>query len=306
MEKTSKYNQKLTNSSQGFIPRAKFELDKYLIVIVIIWGYSWLVPIVILYQYYYLLIQPDLHIYASVIQIFSSIKYILVFFLSPIILISLYLLRLFFVMLYSKIAIWLCNQRSPMKELIASKGIGKEEAKAINYYHLRGMILRILKWEISKSPFPWLVPVAFNFVAVNKIGKGTTLEDQFYTQEFLETGENVHIGQGSIVSSHLVEGKYGAITLKKINIGNNAVIGAFNPISPGSLIGNYAEFLPMSGVAKFQKIRGFSKYYGLPVARISTKRYIKMVQIPPELEYRVYKTKYLKKNLKKKEKHHVE
>ncbi|UYP45919.1 hypothetical protein NEF87_002204 [Candidatus Lokiarchaeum ossiferum] len=300
MEEAGEEKQTNSNSSQGFIPRARLELDKYFIVIVLIWGYSWLIPVAILYQYYNLLIQPDLHIYASVIQIFSSEKYILVFFLSPVVLIGLYLFRLFFVILFSKIAIWLCNLRSPMKELIASKGIGKEEARDINIYHLRGMILRILKWEISKSPFPWLVPAAFNFVNVSEIGKGTTLEDQFYTQEFLETGENAYIGQGSIVSSHLVEGKYGAITLKKVRIGQNAVLGPFNPISPGALIGDYAEFLPMSGVAKFQKVRGFSKYYGLPVARISTKRYIKMCQIPPELEFRVRDTKLLKRKVKKK------
>ncbi len=295
MDISSKEKQENEKDSHGFVPRAKLELDKYFVVIVVIWGYSWLIPGILLYYYYKLLIFPDLAIYVQITPIFSHWKYFVIFIGSPLIIILLYMLRLFLVVLLSKMSIWICNQRSPMKELIAAKGIGKQEARDVNYYHLRGMILRILKWETSKSLFPWIVPWAFNFVGINKIGKGTTLEDQFYAQEYLETGENAYIGQGSIISSHLVEGKYGAITLKKVYIGKHTTIGPFNPIPPGASVGDYAEFLPMSGVAKFQKIRGYAKYFGLPVSRISTKRYFKLLQIPKDLEENIYKTKKLKK-----------
>jgi len=178
--------------------------------------------------------------------------------------------------------------------MIAAKGVGKKEARAVDYYHLRGMVLRVLKWEITKSPFPWLAPWAFTFVGANKFGKGTILEDHYYCPEYLETGKNVYIGQGAIVSSHLVEGKYGAITLKRVHMEEHTVINAFNPISPGTYFGPYTEFLPMSGVTKFQKVKGFAKYFGLPVSRISTKRYLKLLDIPEVLHPLVYANKQKK------------
>ncbi|MHA1887518.1 MAG: hypothetical protein ACTSX0_05805 [Promethearchaeota archaeon] len=200
--------------------------------------------------------------------------------------------------LFSRWVIRFCNWRSPQTELVAAAGVNRAEVRALNYYHLRGLILRILKWEVSKSIYPWLVPWAFAFVGANKIGKNSVLEDQFYTQEFLEMGENAYIGQGAIVSSHLVEGKYGAITLKKVKIGDHAVVGAFNAIPPGTELDPYTEFLPMSGVVKFRRVKGFGKYFGLPVGKISLKRYIRMLEIPDELEPLVLQNKQRKKRYK--------
>ena len=274
-----------------YIPRAKLEMGKYIFAVVVIWGYSWVIPGILAYHSYMQWIYPNLEMLARLTPILHSRELFLITVLTPGMIIFLFLLRLFLVVLLSKIGIMWCNLISPREEMIAAKGIGKKEARAVNYYHMRGMILRILKWEITKSPFPWLAPWAFNFAGANKLGKGTILEDHFYCPEFLETGKNMYIGQGSIVSSHLVEGKYGAITLKRVHMEEHTVINAFNPISPGTYFGPYTEFLPMSGVTKFQKVKGFAKYYGLPVSRISTKRYLKLLDIPEELHPLVYANK---------------
>jgi hypothetical protein len=277
-----------------YIPRAKFEMGKYMLAVIIIWGYSWVIPGILSYYSYMQWIDPNIKNLASITPIFQSLDLFLIVVLSPGVLILLFLLRLFFVVLLSKIGIRWCNWRSPRQEMIGAKGVGKKEARAVNYYHLRGIILRVLKWEITKSPFPWLAPWAFNFVGANKLGRGTILEDHFYCPEYLETGKNVYIGQGAIVSSHLVEGKYGAITLKRVHMEEHTVINAFNPISPGTYFGPYTEFLPMSGVTKFQKVKGFAKYFGLPVSRISTKRYLKLLDIPEVLHPLVYANKQKK------------
>jgi len=285
-------------------PSAKLEIQKYILAILFVWGYSWIPSIVLGYYYYKFCIIPINYIFLDFFLIFTNWKYITISILTPLVAILLYIFRLFFLVILSKIGIESINLFSPMKELVAAKGIGKQEARAVNAYHLRGVILRVLIWSIGKSPFPWLINWALNFVGVSKIGKGTTMEDQIYCREFLETGKNAYIGQGSIVSSHLVEGKYGAITLKKVHIGDNSVVNAHNPISPGVYLEPYTEFLPMSGVTKFQKVRGFSKYFGLPVARLSTKRYLRIMHIPEDKKQFVYETKNKrkKKNLKKQQK----
>jgi len=213
--------------------------------------------------------------------------------------IFLYVFRIFFSVILGKISIVLINLISPKKELVAAKGIGKEEARVVNAYHLRGVVLRIVVWSITKSLFPWLMNWALNFVGGCKIAKGTTMEDHVYCKEYIETGKNVYIGQGSGVTSHAVEGKYGAITLKKVYLGNDSVVGAHNAISPGTYMEPYTEFLPMSGVLKFSKIKGFTKYFGIPISRLSTKRYLKIMQIPEEKKDLVYETKNKRKEYKK-------
>ncbi len=281
-------------------PSAKIEIEKYILAILFVWGYSWIPSIILGYYYYKFCIFPIKHIFLnSFLLLFSGWHYFLISVLTPLIAIFLYIFRLFFLVLLCKIAISIINSMSPKKELVAAKGIGKEEARAVNAYHLRGVILRVLVWSIAKSPFPWLINWALNFVGGCKISKGTTMEDHVYCKEFFETGSNVYIGQGTGVTSHVVEGKYGAITLKKIYIGSNSVISAHNAISPGTYLEPYTEFLPMSGVTKFHKISGFAKYFGLPIGRLSTKRYLKIMQIPEEKKDLVYQTKNQKKEYKK-------
>lgn len=279
-------------------PSAKIEIEKYIFAILFVWGYSWIPSLILGYYYYKFFIFRDLEIFTAFIPIFSEWRYILISILTPLVAIFLYILRLLFLVFLCKFEIAIINLISPMKELVAAKGIGKEEARAVNAYHLRGVTLRVLVWSIAKSPFPWLINWAFNFVGVSKIAKGTTMEDHIYCKEFFETGNNVYIGQGSGVTSHVVEGKYGAITLKKVYIGSNSVINAHNAIAPGVYLEPYTEFLPMSGITKFQKIRGYAKYFGLPVSRLSTKRYLKLMQIPEDKKDLVYETKNMKKKYK--------
>ncbi len=283
------------------LPRARIQMERYIPTIIIIWAYSFLIPAVGVYYYFNLLIIPNITQFLHISVVFGDWTLLLLATLTPLVILGAFFIRLLLVVLFSRWMMKFCNWRSPHTELVSAQGIGIKEARAINYYHLRGVILRLLKWEVSKSVYPWMVPWAFNFVGANKIGKGTVLEDQFFTQEFLETGENVYIGQGSIVSSHAVEGKYGAITLKTVKCGKNAVIGPFNILPPGSELEPYTEFMPMSAIVKFRRVKGFSKYFGLPVGKISYKRYIRMLKIPEQQQELIMNNKILKKQHKERE-----
>ncbi|MHA1775498.1 MAG: hypothetical protein DRO88_10310 [Promethearchaeia archaeon] len=280
------------------VPKVRIQYERYVPIILFIWGYSWFFPSIGLYYYVKFSVYPNLPSLLQFSLVIIDLRLIAIWIFTPIIIILFFFIRLMILILFSRWVIRFCNWRSPQTELVAAAGVNRAEVRALNYYHLRGLILRILKWEVSKSIYPWLVPWAFAFVGANKIGKNSVLEDQFYTQEFLEMGENAYIGQGAIVSSHLVEGKYGAITLKKVKIGDHAVVGAFNAIPPGTELDPYTEFLPMSGVVKFRRVKGFGKYFGLPVGKISLKRYIRMLEIPDELEPLVLQNKQRKKRYK--------
>ena len=74
-------------------------------------------------------------------------------------------------------------------------------------------------------------------------------------------------------SSHVNEGIYGGFTLKKIKMGNNSVLGTRCMLAPGVEVGENTQILPLSGVVKFSKLKPNSSYLGLPVGKISEKRF---------------------------------
>jgi hypothetical protein len=285
-----------TDSNQKKVVRAKLELFKGGVFISIIWAFSLIPPFIGGFFYYnniFLLFQQKIaHFYINL----KDWRVVGILALTGVVVWGLYFLRIITAVFLTRICLAYCNWRSPRREMVGAAGIGKQEAKSVNIYHLRNIILRVMGWLVNKSAFPWLANWAFNFVKANKIGKGTVIEDQFYCKEYLETGKDVYIAQGSQVSSHMVDGKYGAITLKKVKIGEHTVLGALNLLAPGVEIGPYAEFLPTSASPKFQKLKGFTKYYGLPIFRISRKRYMRILEFPDEYEQRLLETKQKKHN----------
>lgn len=246
----------------------------YFFFIIVIWVLPLSISFFSLIVYFQIFIQDDLEIYSSPVQIFNLLlqgtpKYFLVSILTPGIIILCYLLNLFLVALFAKIFIMYCNHLSPMREMIGAKGLDGDEKKDVDIYHLRGAIYRIMKWIYARAPFPWLIKWAFSFVSNNKFGKGTVLEDQYYCHEYFETGENVYIDKLAIVSSHLVDGRYGALTLKQVSIGDNVVIGAKVGICPGVYLERNSEVLFNSFVPKFRKLQENQIYHGIPVVKLN-------------------------------------
>lgn len=203
----------------------------------------------------------------------------------PFVVLGLYLLRQMCSILIVKFFYRTFNRIQQRRELINAT---PREFRDVNIYHTRNFILRLIKWQFSKGLFPWLVPWMFNFIGANKIGKDVVIEDGYICQEFLEMEDNSYIGQMSIVSSHVLEGIYGALTLKKVIIGKNSVVGAFNLIGPGVEMSDNSQLLPMSASVKFQHLKPNVNYWGLPSHRLSKKRYRNFIQLPlsEEMEFK--------------------
>jgi len=80
-----------------YIPRAKFEVGKYILTVITIWGYSWVIPGILSYYSYMQWIDPNIENLASITPIFQSLDLFLIVMLSPGVIILLFLLRLFLV-----------------------------------------------------------------------------------------------------------------------------------------------------------------------------------------------------------------
>jgi len=207
----------------------------------------------------------------------------LVFFTSPLILISLYVFKLFCSATMAKLYYWMFNKIRSRKEMVNALPRG-ETAKDVQAYWTRNFFLRLIKWEFTKCPFPWLVNWMFNYVGSTKIGKGSVIEKPGYVcQEYLDLGKNCYLGPMSGQSTHVNEGVYGGFSLKKITLGDNSVLCTRCMLAPGVEVGENTQILTLSGVTKFSKLKPNSSYYGLPVGKISEKRFNKYIQLPEEL-----------------------
>lgn len=270
MSDITQSNQKKTDN----IPQVNLlQIFGYTFLILGIWVIPLAISVFLFIIFYNFFIHSDLHIYSDPIEVFRKLfnnqpQYFLVSVITPLIGIFLYLLFLFHVALFTKISIYFCNHKSPMREMIGAKGIEPVEKLDVDIYHLRGAIYRIMKWIFARAPFPWIMKWAFTFVSNNKYGKGTILEDQFYCHEYLETGKNVYIDKMAIVSSHLVDGRYGALTLKKVKIGDNAVINAKVGICPGVYMEPNSAVLFNSFIPKFKRLKSNEIYHGIPVVKL--------------------------------------
>ncbi|MBD3350760.1 MAG: hypothetical protein GF364_04655 [Candidatus Lokiarchaeota archaeon] len=229
--------------------------------------------------WYHLIYQFDLSRTAPVLQNPLSLFIVLS---SPLVFTGLYLFKMFMYALIMKIYYWIFNKIEPRKEMTNAPPWGKT-ANQVMMYHTRNFLLKIIKWEFIKSPFPWLLNWMYNFVGSNSIGKGTTFEDSYVSTEYLETGENVYHGYGTVTTAHLVEGSYGALTLQKIKLKDNACIGSRCAVPPGAEFGENSQLLWYSGVIKYQKVRDKKNYWGLPAGRLSRGRYKRLLQFPDEI-----------------------
>lgn len=223
-------------------------------------------------------------------ELMSNPLRLFIFVTIPLVLIIIYLLRLFVSALVAKFFYWLLNFVKKRREMLNAPPRGKT-ADDVNIYHTRGLLLRMVKWSFSKSLFPWLTTWMFNFIGANDIGKGTTIEDSFYCQEYLETGKNCYIGPASIVSSHLVEGRYGQLTVKKDVMGDDCVLSAFVLTPPGLVMGNGSQILPTSLTTKFQKIDEDSSNWGVTVKELEPATLKKMLDLPDDI-YQQYLKKH--------------
>jgi hypothetical protein len=246
---------------------ASLQIHIYIFLIIFCIYVSWLPVLYLAGEYYRFIIQPNITIIANIFNEFN-LKALIILLTAPIAVILLYILHLFFVALAVKIVYAWCNWISPRVEVVGITGVGKEEAKIVNYYHIRNVAIRLLKWSFNKSAFPQWYIWAANFVGTCDIHPSCVIEDGYWIHEFIEMHENSFIDRRSIAASHVVEGKIGAITIKKIIMEKNSGTGPFVALIPGNYLEEGSYMLPFSANIKFQRLKKGKYYDGLPVIRV--------------------------------------
>ncbi len=277
----TKINESVSSDSDKDIEKqeVEFQYHLYLFFFALIYFFSFLLPGTIYLLYYLLIFEPLFLNTTKFFSIFTEIEPLLALIFFPIVAIICYLLHLFMIGLVTRLCWRFTERMCPTKNGIIIRNI---PSNTLNYYHIRSFMIKYGKNAFTKGMFPWLSNWFYNFVGSNKIGKGTTIEEEIVGDKFIDIGENCYIGVNSAICSHLVEGIFGRIPYFEVKIGNNVTCAAFNIVGPGCDVKDNSYILPLGGFGKHQITKGNNYYWGIPSRKIFRRKIMNFLKITEE------------------------
>ncbi len=134
--------------------------------------------------------------------------------------------------------------------------------KDYRYFHLRNLIRKFALWILYSGPFPWLKEGWMHRRFGAKIGKNVVIHDAFLSLEFVELGDNVILGLGTVVMSHWYEQE--RFILGHVTIGKDAIIGSKAVILPLTTVGEGAVVDAESMIVPGTEIKAGDLMVGKP------------------------------------------
>lgn len=268
-------------NQQHEVPKQEIYLQFhwYFLGFFIIYYFSFIIPGLLLAAYFLWFYSPYFLGEGSFIALYTRINPLLASIFLPGVLIGCYLLHLLLIGVTTRFLWNITEKNSPSKEGIIPRNI---QSKTLNYYHIRSFLIKYPKNKFIKGAFPYLLNWFYNFVGTNKIGKGTTIEEQFGADKFVEIGDNSYVGVNSGFSSHSLEGIFGNISYFKIKLGDNVTTAGLNCIAPGAEIGDNSYLFPMASATKHSRLKGENYYFGVPLRKSFKKKTAKYLNISKE------------------------
>jgi len=247
----------------------QLQLKLYMFFFFIIFSASFLLPGILFFFFILGYFTPIVLRAGDIMVVFTQFEPLIIIAITPLVFIGLYLLHLFLMALMTRWLWQYTEKKSPSKSGIIPRNIA---SKVSDYYHVRSFMIKYPKNAFVKGPFPWLANWLFNFVGTNKIGKGTTIEEQLCGDKFVDIGENCYIGVNSVLTSHLVDGIFGNIVYFEIKIGDNVTFTGLGCVGPGTEIHDNSYLLPFAASAKHAILKGNNYYFGSPLRKIFKKK----------------------------------
>jgi len=146
------------------------------------------------------------------------------------ILFMVYLLQ-FSAILFSVLFITIINLIHTPREGIFQRNINDKDYL---FWNLRNLIKKWPLFIVASNPFPWLkIRFTLRFFGVH-IGKNCLCDNSWISSEFVSIGNDVIIGMASTILTFGIE--QDKFILKKITIGDRALVGAKCVLLPGTVI----------------------------------------------------------------------
>jgi acetyltransferase-like isoleucine patch superfamily enzyme len=208
-------------------------------------------------------VQFEFWIYYNLL--FDMLLYFILFlpFLIILMYISIVLISLFF----AKILLMFVNLLHKPREGVFLRD---EDDKDYRYWNLRHTIKKWPVWLSHKFPFPFMDNICLKVFNV-KTTFSNSLFEGWVDTEFIEFGQNVIVGQGSIIQSAVIAGNL--FIIRKTSIGDNTIIGAHSIVMPGSHIGKNCMLTSSSTTIVGQELEDGFIYSGVPAKKFKKNRF---------------------------------
>ncbi|MHA1658932.1 MAG: hypothetical protein ACTSUT_07400 [Promethearchaeota archaeon] len=159
------------------------------------------------------------------------VRWIIPITLMPLSLFFMYFIFILGCLFVSKLLLILVNLIHKPKEGIFIAEIGDTD---FEFWCLRNELKKITLWLTRNCPLPWIDVIAFRWFGI-QMDFSSHLQDAWVDCEFIKMGRKVLIGQGAVVMSSMVIGKY--LIIKKIILDDYALVGGQTTIAPGTIFG---------------------------------------------------------------------
>ena len=182
--------------------------------------------------------------------------------LIPFMLFSLFFIFILGCMFLSKLFLILINIIHMPKEGVFIAEIGDAD---FEFWSLRAELKKLVMWLVRNCPLPWMDTIAFRWFGI-KMDFSSHLQDSWCDMEFVNFGRSVLVGQGAVVMSSMVVGKY--LIIKKVILNDYTVIGGLACVSPGTITGTDSLLGALSSTILNQTLESGWIYFGIPAIKL--------------------------------------
>jgi carbonic anhydrase/acetyltransferase-like protein (isoleucine patch superfamily) len=182
-------------------------------------------------------------------------------FLLPIWVFILYFIFIFGIAITTKAFLLIINMIHKPKEGVF---LSKEGDQDYEFWRLRVELKKLVFWLMNNGPLPWVVMWGFRWLGI-RVDFSSHMQDAWADGDFIEFGRNVTVGQGAVVMSSMIVGKY--LIIKKVILGDYTVVGGVSNIAPGTKMGKESVLGAFSSTIPNQFIEPGWIYLGPLMAR---------------------------------------
>lgn len=139
------------------------------------------------------------------------------------------------------------------------------------FWRLRLQLKKLVLWVMNNNPLPWIDTWGFRWFGV-QVKYSSHMFDSWVDTEFIKIGRKVTVGQGAVVMSSMVVGKY--LIIRKVIFDDYTVIGGVSNIAPGTKVGKETIIGAFSTTHYNQELEPGWVYFGTgPVLKLKANKY---------------------------------
>jgi len=209
--------------------------------------------------------------YTAIAVFFDVSRYInnwiITMLILPFWLFILYFIFIFGIAIFSKASLLIVNMIHKPKEGVFRAEKGNTD---FEFWRLRIELKKLALWLMTNSMLPWIVMWGFRWFGVH-MDFSSHLQDAWVDTDFIKFGRKITIGQGAVVMSSMVVGKY--LIIKKVTFGDYTVVGGVSNVAPGSIFGEESVSSAFSNVNYNQFLEPGWIYLELPAMKYKPNKY---------------------------------